>query len=379
MTRKIIPNIYLRVVRDMRLHGAGLRAAQIWELAQDTFPEIRCLEIDRPREIPRIDVILRLINPDALRAAIGNRLGIRARAAAAWIAQAMLSAGVGPGTTVLYDGDPIYGSSVAIACHAVRAKLVAFPHNIEALSFRAAERELSATARMSLLRAELEWLQAAETIWAIGEFDRNLLELFELPVRILPYWPTKERTKELLAVREARVCCEQSHLLILGTTGNPPTREGLQELFGFLKEMEGASGQTPIIVAGFGTETLSADAPRNVEVRGTQSWDGVRDLLAGARAVLAHQSRMTGALTRVTECLIAGVPVIANRWARIGLSEREGVYAYEDFSQLLALLNLHQKSVPVPDFSAERTAFMTSFEVRHWLTPNYGPSSNVSG
>jgi hypothetical protein len=62
------------------------------------------------------------------------------------------------------------------------------------------------------------------------------------------------------------------------------------------------------------------------------------ELLAEARGLLVHQDRGAGALSRITEALVAGVPVIANRIAARSTRGYQGVSVYDTPEELRSLI-----------------------------------------
>jgi hypothetical protein len=72
------------------------------------------------------------------------------------------------------------------------------------------------------------------------------------------------------------------------------------------------------------------------------------ELLAGAKATLVHQPLATGALTRMAELLMSGLPVIANPIAARSTWHHQGVHVFEDEAELNALCAASLPMPPVP-------------------------------
>jgi hypothetical protein len=121
-------------------------------------------------------------------------------------------------------------------------------------------------------------------------------------------------------------------------------------------------GSLPVMLAGYGTEALAGDAPPRVRVLGGQSWEALTDLLAGAAALWVHQAPMSGALTRIPEALIAGVPVVANGWGARGHAAMDGLSVYADAAGLAAAIKALPRHVEAPDFSAAEAAFVAALQ-----------------
>jgi hypothetical protein len=69
-----------------------------------------------------------------------------------------------------------------------------------------------------------------------------------------------------------------------------------------------------------------------------------------ARALLVHYVPAPGALTRIPEALIAGIPVVANRHAARGYETVSGVHVYDTAEELAELLaaDLPAPAMPTP-------------------------------
>ena len=63
-------------------------------------------------------------------------------------------------------------------------------------------------------------------------------------------------------------------------------------------------------MAGFGTEVLRAAKPLKVDIRGSVSEKGLRDLLVGCRALVIRQVQTSGFLTRIVEANLCDIPVM---------------------------------------------------------------------
>ncbi|NJR76340.1 MAG: glycosyltransferase family 4 protein [Scytonema sp. CRU_2_7] len=101
-----------------------------------------------------------------------------------------------------------------------------------------------------------------------------------------------------------------------------------------------------IDIAGYGTEQLQeyCDGP-NFTLHGTVDQGKLNYLLSNVKAILVHQKAGAGALTRIPEMLIAGVPIIANSNACRSAFDYPGVYCYDNQVELAAFMN---KSLDFP-------------------------------
>jgi hypothetical protein len=91
---------------------------------------------------------------------------------------------------------------------------------------------------------------------------------------------------------------------------------------------------------------------------GSVSSDELNKILTTTKAVLIHQLAGVGALTRIPEMLIAGVPVIANGNACRSSFEYDGIYHYEDQTELKEMLSKSEfpfpQMLPRPRCAEER-------------------------
>jgi glycosyltransferase involved in cell wall biosynthesis len=177
--------------------------------------------------------------------------------------------------------------------------------------------------------------------------------LHGVDAHVLPYHPPRKERAHLLEIRRRRAAGneEGGFLLALGTMGAATAEVGLRGLLQ-LPNLDGllASQDLAIVVAGYGSDRLRADwgTPR-VSFEGSVS-DGRRDeLMANARALLVYGVPATGALTRIPEALIAGLPVVATRHAARGAEAYLGVHIYDDVDDLAAVLREGLPPPPPPE------------------------------
>jgi hypothetical protein len=83
-------------------------------------------------------------------------------------------------------------------------------------------------------------------------------------------------------------------------------------------------------------------------VLGTVSDDELLSEQLKARALLVHYVPTPGALTRIPEALIAGIPVIANRHAARGYEALPGIHVYDTPADLVDLSAAELPMPPIP-------------------------------
>ncbi len=222
--------------------------------------------------------------------------------------------------------------------------VIALPHNLESLvpDVTPGHRELIGRH----FERELLGLRAADAIFTISREEQWLLLLHELTPFYLPYFPIEEIVNNLMEMRSRRQSAGAKRLLILGTAWNVPTQLGMIELIEMLRNLPGGPTM-PVDIAGFGTEQLQGKLDGTACCLHGGVDDGkMKELLTNARAVLVHQRSGAGALTRIPEMLLGGLPVIANGMAARSWGGLAGLYVYDTPAELSALL---QRPLPVPE------------------------------
>jgi glycosyltransferase involved in cell wall biosynthesis len=205
---------------------------------------------------------------------------------------------------------------------------IAVPHNLDCLLLGSTEHRELAT--------EIAALAKADAVFCISREEQWLLKLKGVNADYLPYYPPEMLVDQLLQVRQLRAETTQERFLILGSAGNEPTFLGMVEQLDWLQK-----GQTTvkIDVVGYETERLKEYVTcENITIHGGVSAEQLNHFLIHASAALVHQQSGIGALTRIPELLIAGVPIIANSTACRSAFNYAGVYCYDDSTELAELM-----------------------------------------
>lgn len=334
------------------VHGGALRSQQIAALVARALPDVRQVIAPHHRALGRaaLATLALASGLEALRGQLSGQAFFTA-----FVDRILRGAGLTRGDLVIYDADPRYGPALARVAARRGLRVLALPHNVEALIAKGWPMVIDAGRAGRALAEEVGWLAQMEQVWCIGRLDCDIFQLFGIKARHLPYVPPPERLADLLAIRARR---EQAgpgrYLLILGTAHNTPTRAGMLEQLALARDLPPG---LPVRLAGYGTEALACDHPR-VQFMGAQDWPSLQSLLAEAAALWVHQAPMSGALTRIPEALAAGVPVLANGWGARGHGPLPGLSVYEDGPGLAAALQALPAEVPVPDFSAAEQQFI---------------------
>ena len=246
-----------------------------------------------------------------------------------------------------------------VALHLGKAygmKVVAVPQNLESLAHDVVgqnEQDNPAT----YLREEAGWLKQADAVFCISREEQWLLRCLGVDADYLPYYPPAALMGDLLAVRAARRQSEKRRYLVLGSASNKQTFAGMTEQLEMLEEIRRGGLEIEVDVAGKDTETL-AEANSGMawaKFHGRVSQEKLAELLRGAKGLLVHQRWGAGALTRIPEVLIAGVPVIASTVACRSVFGMAGVYGYEGAGELAECLGrgLELPTIPAVPVQAE--------------------------
>ena len=221
-----------------------------------------------------------------------------------------------------------------------RVPIVAVPHNIESLV--PGQPPFIISSPEPNRKAEMKMLRMARACFCISAEDALLLRSEGVDAEVLPYYPAAERLQELTAIRDARTeGGGDGPLVVLGSVTNPPTMQATRQLLEVLTSLyaeatpDQRSGWPDAVVAGNGTGQLASFAADKVQVRGRVDEQELRKLLIRARCLVVNQVPTTGALTRVTEALLAGVPVVAVRAVSRGHDRADGLVLRDTLPEVL--------------------------------------------
>jgi glycosyltransferase involved in cell wall biosynthesis len=220
-------------------------------------------------------------------------------------------------------------------------RLLAVPHNLEALVSGKVFAN-HAYNPLADLAAEIRRLGRADAVFTISREERWLLEARAVAARYLPFYPEPALEKECLAIREARPAPNAAQpLLLIGSAFNTATAEGMRRQLEWLR---GAARH--VVVVGPQTDRILGDfASNRVSVLGTVPRERLAEIMTASAALLIHTKGGAGAVTRIPEALLAGLPVIANANALRDCHGTAGTYRYETREEFLRLA---AQPLPVP-------------------------------
>lgn len=213
--------------------------------------------------------------------------------------------------------------------------VIGLPHNIESLVSGCAVEDFD---------AEMDALRRCDAVFAISKEETWLLRLMGINSAYLPYYPPSDVEsflRSIRAKRAGRTNNARRQFLLMGSATNIPTRLGMQTIIDQVPQ----DSEYDFIVAGYGTESLDCSG-RSVKFLGPLSNRMFEELLVTVDAMLVYQPPTTGALTRIPEMLISGIPVFANVDAARNFFGVNGLTVYDSFAELFRLLSEFEPCIP---------------------------------
>jgi hypothetical protein len=248
----------------------------------------------------------------------------------------------------IWESTNAFNLLLAGVLHNFQIPFVALPHNIESL-VQGSESIFSQKTSPHWLTEELSYLKHANHVFTISREEQWLLATHHIEASYLPYYPPAELKNSLLNIRDKRIEYKtndqqrKKQLLLLGTFYNAPTYNGYMRLINQIKHLNNIE----INVVGSGSEQLRKIFPQeNIKIWGTVSTAQLHELLITCHQALVHQEPTSGALTRIPELLLAGVPILANTVAARSYYDLNGITIYHDTDQLIDLINMETKPMP---------------------------------
>jgi hypothetical protein len=319
-------------------HGGCHRSYQIWwdcvqTLGAENVHVIPYAKL-RPRGLRRLSIRALMVRQ--------NPLSIAASSQVAWELassvrhseplgqyQAYLRTHGAPTLCVVEDAVWFHG--IVLANWRLGVPTWACPQNLESLDLEGAlplGHRLRTLSRLGNLANELRSLAACRARFAISLVEAGFLGGVGLDTELYPYRPVGEVRDFFLRIRAARAngAVEQGLVVLLGSATHVPTREGMQW---FVEQIRahGLSPKARVELVGLGTEKLAgleAIAPHGT-ARGRVSSEALAALLSRAHVVVIAHFSGFGALTRLAELPLAGIPVLAAAHATRAVEACPGV------------------------------------------------------
>jgi len=241
-----------------------------------------------------------------------------------------------PDLKVAVMDDPIYFLPLFKHLRKREIPVIAVCHNLEGL----ADDRMDKGPSLKLFRQEVSILARCGLVITISNEEGVILTNLGVPCMHIPYYPADPVCRRGMAIRSRREGTEKKDVLMLGNARNSPTRRGMQDAIGYWCRNFADRNGEKLLVAGFHTEKYFAAEGfcRGVKLLGTLPEEALDATLSGVKACLCFQSTGAGALTRICEMLVAGVPVLANSHAARSYYGMEGLLEFREWGELESLL-----------------------------------------
>ena len=228
--------------------------------------------------------------------------------------------------------------------------VIALPHNLESL-VRGQYSEFTGRPAPLWFEEELQSLQQCQAIFTISREEQYLLKLFGTDAGFLPYYPPAAIRNYLLQIRENRlVRPDRNSIFLMGTAGNKPTFDGMLDRIQFFhREVKDQTAE--LHIGGYLTESLATHLPvdARISLHGSLSSETMTAMLSSCRLCWIHQHISTGALTKIPELMMAGVPVLINADAARSYHHIPGIRVYEDDTDCLKAIQQQLQAPSIPD------------------------------
>jgi len=233
---------------------------------------------------------------------------------------------------MVFMDDPVYFRPLLKILYRKAIPVAAISHNVESLVCQ----QTGTSPAFKLLEREIKILLCCRLVVTISREEDILLKNLGVSSLFLPYYPAEPILTRLEAVREARRHSAKEGVLLIGTALNTPTREGMIQAARYWQEHRLDRYAGKLLIAGFSSEKYFTPDQfgGGVEFVERLTNDELDCILSRVKAGLCYQSRGAGALTRICEMLIAGVPVLANSHAARSYYNRTGVIEFRALCEL---------------------------------------------
>jgi glycosyltransferase involved in cell wall biosynthesis len=255
--------------------------------------------------------------------------------------------------------DPIYFTPLLRTLKKNGIPIVAMCHNIESL----VPGQVKSGRQRDLLGKEIDCLKLCHLAVTISREDYITLNNFNVKSFYLPYYPVEAIAKKMLEIRDIRKSNSTKDLLFIGSARNKPTQKGLLKLVKAWNEYNFADMGENLLIAGYNTEDLSSYIEgERIKLLGTLSTEELHHYLSTVKACICYQEDGTGALTKIQEMLIAGIPVLANIHAARSYYDAVGLIefsSFEEFRESFKKMEQSKSHIPIPDPPETRFFYKT--------------------
>lgn len=227
--------------------------------------------------------------------------------------------------------------------------VIACPHNTESLVPNS-HSSLFSYHKQQAFEQELTVLRHCEQVFVISREETWLLRLWGVNAYYLPYFPARECREWLLDIRKQRAIRSKTNkptYLVIGSAINQPTAIGMQQLADYAAEH---CLNVELRIGGYGTaqHIHIPNGCKNVVLLGELSQEQLTREMTECTALLINQPPTTGALTRIVEAEIAGIPVVANTDSMRDYFNIPGIYEYRIMDELQEVLQQELRMPQIP-------------------------------
>jgi glycosyltransferase involved in cell wall biosynthesis len=194
----------------------------------------------------------------------------------------------------------------------------------------------------------------------ISREETVFLRNFGVDTLYFPYYPVKDIRERMMDICEKRKVTEKEDFLLIGTAHNPPTMKGMEQIISQWSSINKALEGARLLVAGYGSEPLKelCDGQR-VVFKGTLSDEDLDRILMRIKGCIAYQEDGSGALTKISEFLLAGIPVVANSHAARSYYDVPGVVEFAHVNDLgRALKTVYATTMTVRALAPPDSSFL---------------------
>lgn len=245
--------------------------------------------------------------------------------------------------------DPIYFPALVRKLKKSGIPIVAVSHNIETLAMQQVARQH----QKNLLVNELKILEKCDLLIAISREEEWLLRSLGMNALFFPYYPVDDVLTRMLRIRDKRKKRGEKGFLLMGSAFHAANRQGMFAVIDAWKNKKFFLRGDPLFIAGFKTDMYLKDIKNeeNIVFLGPLSDEELDEKMSTVKACLVHQTMGSGALTRIIEMLVAGVPVLANTYAARSYHNLPGVIEFHNLNGLAGVFKEIEKvegQIPIP-------------------------------
>lgn len=239
--------------------------------------------------------------------------------------------------------DPLYFYPLVEYLGKTGIPIVALCQNIESLSYS----QLKSKNQARLFDKEIDLFRRCSLVVTISREETILLRNFDIPALYFPYYPVTAIEERMLSIREKREQGSKENFLLVGNVGNKVTLDGMTAVIEYFKSQPQLLGKEKLLVAGYWSpQFLKITGGPGIDILGDIPNGELDEILRQTRAMICYQEYGSGALTRIMEMLLAGVPVLANTHAARSYYHYRGVTEFTGLHDLGRII-LHPHDLPI--------------------------------